>query len=123
MTLNASLYSPRWGHEDGYNIIFERDGLTIQLRVNPLTATKATWETPDSEAVWVDNGRGLFNMLANDQIHPPRVLPDLLEHLWRKWRLEEMTPEQVESELTALVNYINIGTHGKPTTAFWNGCF
>ncbi len=117
---HASIYSPRWGHEDRYKLTFEDNSLTIGHNAN---WAKAVWDDPDSDAVWADSGRELFGIFANDQIYPPRILPDLLEYLWRKWKYEEITPKQLQSELDALVDYINIGTHGKPTTDFWKGYF
>ncbi len=117
---HANLYSPRWGHEDRYTLTFEDNSLTIGFNAN---WAKAVWDNPNSDAVWEDSGRELFGILSNDQIYPTRLLPELLEYLWRKWRDEEINPQQLQNELDALVNYINIGTHGKPTTDFWRAYF
>ena len=120
ITLQAKFYTPKYKNEDPYNFIFDNNNLTVQYAPNPeTTCARATWDNLDSDAIWTEKGKGLFRILANDLIHPPHVLPDLLEYLWKKWRLGELKSNQLQEELIALIDYVNACQKVKPTTEFW----
>ena len=116
-TLQASIFSPRWGHDDIY---------TVELTPERLEISDMSWKT---ECVWRE-GRdpewgisSLDNHLRNDSIYAPAILPDLLEHLWRSWRKSELDDQQAQAELDELTNWLNALTRAKPKSRFWSEYF
>nr|MCA8835111.1 Asp-tRNA(Asn)/Glu-tRNA(Gln) amidotransferase subunit GatB [Pseudomonadota bacterium] len=113
--LYADIFSPRWGHDDRYDLIFKKNSLVIKHLVR---TAKATWDNPSHDAKWT--GEGVARMMRNDHVAPPEDIEYRLERLWRAWKTKELTLEQLQDETNALADYINIGTRAKPNTDFWN---
>lgn len=116
-TYTTRIYSPRWGHEDTYEIEFTREAMTISR--NP-RAAKCVWmENRDPE--W--EGESIEHILNNDSIYPPSILPRLYVHLWTSWRNGEIDEEQVDAELQAVTEWLNEVTRRKPRSDFWSTYF
>lgn len=116
-TFSAEIYSPRWGHNDTYVFDFEYDTLTIELP--PRIAICKWHENGDPE--W--SGEKLVEILRNDSIYPPSILQDLIEHLWTSWRNGDISVDSVNTELQALITWLNRITETKPQTEFWSAYF
>lgn len=116
-SLTASIYTPRWGHDDIYTFELSRESMFI------------SHATRQSKCVWRDNrdpewqGESLESRLQNDSIYPPAILPDLLVHLWTSWRNGKLTDTEAQAELDAVVAWLNALTRAKPRTDFWHKYF
>lgn len=117
-TVEASghFYSPRWGHEDEYVFSFTME--TLEIR-HGARECKFTWQE-NHDPKWSGS---IISILTNDSIYPPHNIERLIEHLWLAWRNGELRASDVQEQLTALVDYVNAGTHAKPKTDFWRGIF
>lgn len=117
MILTANIYSPRWGHDDEYSFDLTLEAMTISRDAQK---TKCIWrEGLDPE--W--QGESLENIMRNDNIYPPAILPDLLEYLWRAVRNNELNQAQAQAELNAAADWLNTTTRAKPQTDFWRRYF
>jgi hypothetical protein len=67
-TVRMSLFSPRWGHEDEYEIRMLEDRL--EFGEGPRLATCRRQE--GSDPVW-DRGQSVDGILTNDSIYAPAV--------------------------------------------------
>lgn len=111
------IYSPRWGHEDTYELGLTRDSLVITRGER---SAKCTWrENLDPE--W--SGECLDGILQNDLIYPPSIFPRLIKHAWLSWRSGEIDDAAVDTELNALATWLNVITKAKPDTEFWKKYF
>lgn len=116
-TFSPEIYSPRWGHNDTYLFDFERDTLTIKH--HPRVAI-CKWQEYGDPA-W--SGESLEQILRNDFIYPPSILQDLIEYLWLSWRKGDISADSVNTELQAVITWLNQITEAKPQTEFWNVYF
>ena len=116
-TLHASIYSPRWGHDDKYEVKLGRDEMVITFLGKQ---AKCVW-MEGRDPVW--QGESLDSMLRHDSIYAPAILPDLFEYLWHSWRSEGLSDENAQRELVALVDWLNLSTKSKPKTDFWKTRF
>ncbi|WP_085310953.1 hypothetical protein [Planktotalea arctica] len=121
MIWEIGLYTPRWGHNDTYVIEFEMDHMVFRKNAGPRPHVIAR-EVEGRDPEW-ENKVELFRMLNNDSIYPFHKLPNALEYLWREWRNNSMSYEDVLPELEALAESINASTRAKPRTDFWRGYF
>ncbi len=116
-TVKLRIFSPRWGHEDTYELALARDSLVISRSAS---SAKCTWrENLDPE--W--SGESLRHILENDSIYPPSILQDLIEHAWVSWRNGELDGSAVNEALQAVANWLNETTKAKPDTDFWRKYF
>jgi hypothetical protein len=113
----AQIFSPRWGHEDTYTVELSRKEMII--RRGPQTVRCVHRDGHDPE--W--QGESLEDILENDSIHPPAVLPRALEYFWRSWRNGEIDDAAAATELAAFVEWLNVMTRAKPRTEFWQRYF
>ena len=116
-TYTASIYSPRWGHDDTYSFVFAEDSLTINFA--PRVA-KCTWRE-GQDPTWT--GEPFDEMLQNDSIYPPEILTRLMEHLWKSWRNGEIRDDAVNTELQEVITWLNQVTAAKPQSEFWRKYF
>mgnify|MGYP001810177518 CR=1 FL=1 len=116
-TFSAEIYSPRWGHNDTYVFEFQQDTLTI--RFHPRVAI-CKWQE-NGDPVWT--GEAFEQILRNDSIYPPSILQDLIEHLWMSWRNGDIPVDSVNTELQAIITWLNQITEAKPRTEFWSDYF
>lgn len=117
MKFVIDIYSPRWGHTDNYYLEFENKSLTIK-QTNGRMEIARLLHVLDSDPEWQDNN-ALFRMLRNEHIHPPHNLPDLLEHIWKAWRNDDLNEKEVQAELNELAEYISECSKAKPKSEFW----
>ncbi len=111
------IFSPRWGHEDEYELKLTRDSMVITRHPR---SSVCTWrENLDPE--W--SGESLRDILGNDSIYPPAILEDLIEHAWLSWRNGELDSTAVNDELQAVARWLNEITKAKPNTDFWRKYF
>lgn len=82
-TIELQIFSPRWGHDDTYEIELERDHMEIARGAN---TARADWRD-NADPAW--SGWTVEGMMGNDSIHPPavaqRMVPEGLDGL-AKWR-------------------------------------
>lgn len=116
-TLTASIYTPRWGHEDTYTLELSRESMLIS---HTPRQSKCVWQD-NADPVW--QGESLDSHLRNDSIYAPKVFPDLLVYLWRAWRNDELDDAQAQAELDAVIAWLNELTRAKPRTEFWSRYF
>ncbi len=116
-TISAQIFSPRWGHNDTYELELTPEAMSISMGARK---SKCVWQE-GRDPQW--EGEPLESILRNDSIYPPSVLPSLLEHLWKSWRNSELTDAQAQSELNAVADWLNSITTAKPKTAFWRKYF
>jgi len=118
ITIDLDIYSPRWGHDDTYTVLLSREYMTISMSAR---VAKCEWrEGLDPE--W-NKHNTLEDIMNNDSIYPPTILPSLFEQVWKAWRDGELNQEQASNELQALAEWLNIITKAKPKTDFWNMYF
>jgi hypothetical protein len=122
-SFDVRIFSPRWGHEDTYQINVSRDHLRF------------TGVGKGAECNWIEGrdpkwsgyndiiGNALENILANDSVYPPTVFVRAIESAWRAWRDGTLDNAQLETELGVLCEWLNTITKAKPTTKFWIGVF
>ena len=119
---HVEIYSPRWGHDDRYEFIFDED----TMKISSGKQASCKW-SEDKEPVWdgynADSGNPFVNILENDSIYPPTILISALEHLWSAWRDGTLKNEEVEAEMNLLIEWVNTGSMNKPKTDFWQGIF
>lgn len=112
-TLQAKIYSPRWGHDDTYDFDFERDRLRITFKMKAAVCTYRENRDPE----WT--GTDLNRILEDDSIAPPLKFTAAMENLWGKWRGGELHPNNLAAELQAAIDWLNACTQAKPKTDFW----
>ena len=117
------LYSPRWGHEDTYEIKLDGE----QMRVEGVNRT--------AECSWVEGrdpkwsgynetiGNPLEEILKNDSIYPPTVFIRALEYAWMAWRDGTLDDQKVLQEVQQLCEWVNEVSRSKPKTDFWQKIF
>ena len=111
------IYSPRWGTEDSYELSLSDEAIVISH--GPRTA-KCTWrENLDPE--W--SGHSLREMMENESVYPPAILPWLIEHAWASWRDSQLDESQLQHELDVLATWLNDFSRAKPSTDYWRGVF
>lgn len=115
--VNLQIYSPRWGHEDTYELTLTRDSLFITQNAR---SARCDWQE-DKDPNW--SGENLESILTNDQIYPPLIFTRLITAAWRSWRNEELDDDQVERELIVLGTWLSEFSKAKPKTDFWKSIF
>ena len=119
ITLEVPVFSPRWGHDDIYTITLSRESMKITH--HPRGAICRWVENQDPE--WQSTDGSLFGIFRNDSVTAPENFLDALEILWLNWRNGEINNEQVNDELKALFEWLNITTKSKPKTDYWRRVF
>ena len=119
-TIHVSVYSPRWGHDDGYTISCSENEMSISN-----FGKEAICENiPPKDPIWKGyndtTGNPLENILTNDGIYPPINFVDALETAWQSWINGELTDEQVKEEVSQLFDWLNSISKNKPNSEFWS---
>lgn len=117
ITVELQIFSPRWGHEDTYEVELERDHMEITRGAN---RARADWQD-NAEPAW--SGWTVEGIMGNDSIHPPAVTQRMFEKVWTSWRGGEIDDAQADAELQAVATWLNVITHAKPRTDFWRAYF
>jgi len=116
-TIELQIFSPRWGHDDTYEVELERDHMEITRGAN---TARADWQD-NADPAW--SGWTVEGIMGNDSIHPPAVAQRMFQKVWTAWRGGEVDTPQAEAELQALADWINAVTRAKPRTDFWRAYF
>jgi len=116
-TVKLQIFSPRWGHEDTYELKLGRNALVITRGARSAICTWRDNRDPE----W--SGESVMHILRNDSIYSPAILQDLIEHAWLSWRNGELNSSAVDSELQAVANWLNEVSKAKPNTDFWRRYF
>ncbi len=121
----VNIYSPRWGHDDGYEFSLDENQMEITGGGGGKSAV-CKW-VEDRDPIWEgyydSTGNPLVNILENDLIYPPSIIISAIESAWKAWRDGELDNEEVESEINALVEWLNNTSTNKPQTDFWQKIF
>jgi hypothetical protein len=117
------VYSPRWGHQDHYSVVMSRSRLAVTLN----TKTAECVLTPEGEAFWSGHRAGVSNpllqIMSDDSIYAPAVVPEALEWLLGQWGLRAVEREPAMEALRDLFDWIDRTARGKPTSPFWRQYF
>jgi hypothetical protein len=123
----TTIYSAKYGTDDEYTIVMERNQMTIGRAgdPNPSICTwkegrDPTWSTDFPQFV---DRNPVESTLENEHVYPPTIFVRALEAAWRAWRHNELNNEEVESEINALCEWINTTTKSRPKTDFWRRIF
>lgn len=118
-SVKVQVYSPKWGHEDTYEIVFE--GQRMQFR-GIMKQAECLWVENDNPT-WSGHGdtRGnpVENILENDKVYPPSGFVRALEYAWMEWRNGGLNDEQAQLELQELFDWLNTASQSQPSTDFW----
>ena len=121
----VSFYSPRWGHEDTYEIKLDRE----QMRVKGQGVNKTvvcSW-VEGSDPKWSGHIEGIGNplekILKKDSIYPPSVFVRALEQAWIAWRDGTLDDQKISQEVQELCEWVNEVSRRKPKTDFWRNKF
>jgi hypothetical protein len=115
--ITADFYSPRWGHADTYTFLMEREYMKISMGARE---AKCLWRE-NLEPIW--EGEPFHKILKNDSIYPPTIVLDFVVHIWESLRSDKINPVEADSELQAVVTWVNETTKGRPKSNFWKECF
>jgi hypothetical protein len=122
-SFDVRLYSPRWGHEDKYEIKLDRD----QMRIEGVHESAVCSWVEGGDPKWSGYGEGdgnpLEKILENDKIYPPTVFVWALEYAWRAWRDGRLDDQQIQEEVQQLCEWVNQVSRTRPKTNFWRGAF
>ena len=122
-SFDVRIFSPRWGHEDTYQIKVSRDKLSFAT-VGKGAACKCVENRDPKWSGYNDIvGNPLEKMLENDSVYPPTVFVRAIEKAWMAWRDGTLDDDQLEIEVGVLCEWLNTTTKAQPTTAFWIGVF
>ncbi len=114
VTVELTIYTPRWGHDDVYTVKLTKEYMEISSNAE---SAKYIWqENIDPKR----DGENLVDILENDSIYPPAIFEELLGHAWKSWRDGELDNSSVNKELQALANWLNQISKSKPATDFWS---
>jgi hypothetical protein len=111
------IFSPRWGHEDTYVLELSRASLVV----NHITSKAVCTYRENLDPEW--SGDSLEDILRNDSIYTPAVLPRMLERAWLAWRSNDLSDEELQIEINAVADWLNTCTRAKPSTEFWLAFF
>jgi len=122
-TFRVKIYSPRWGHDDGYEFNIDEN----QMEITGVSKSAVCKWRDNKDPVWQGyndvSGNPFVKVLENDHIHPPSVFVFALEQAWKSWRDGELDCAEFETEINALVNWLNDVSQNKPKTDFWTKIF
>ena len=120
---SCSIYSPRWGHPDGYNFIFSDDGISLTSGT-PKRADMRLNESGDPE--WSGHGipsrNPLMSIMQDDGIYVSNVVPDALVFAWSKWR-DGRGIDEIKPALDELFGWVDETARSKPSGDFWSEYF
>ena len=119
------LYSPRWGHEDTYEINLDREQMRVKGKGVGKNAVCSLVEGRDPEWSGYNDsiGNPLEKILKNDSIFPPTVFVRALEYAWDAWRDGTLDDHEILKEVQELCEWVNEVSRSKPKTAFWRKMF
>jgi hypothetical protein len=122
-SFEVQLYSPRWGHEDTYEIQLDRE----QMRVKGVNKTAVCSWVEGRDPKWSGYNESIGNplekILENDSIYPPTVFIRAMEYAWMAWRDGTLDDQKVLQEMQQLCEWVNEVSSSKPKPTFGRGCF
>jgi len=114
-TIEMNLFSPRWGHEDRYEIMIDNNKVTINMnqRIAKYKYIDGDFENTSNES--------LESIMRNDNIPIPENLNYFFFKLVTSIIDKEITEENSQLELKELENWINCNTKSCqfPNTDYW----
>ncbi len=122
-SFKVRLYSPRWGHEDTYEIKLGRQQMRIEHSSKTAVCSRVEGGDPKWSGYSENIGNPLVNILENDSIYPPTVFVRALEISWIAWRDGRLDDEKLQQEVQQLCVWVNEVSLSKPKTDFWRGVF
>jgi len=123
MSFKVRLYSPRWGHEDSYEIKLDRKQMIVEGHNKIAACSWVEGRDPKWSGYSENIGNPLVITLQNDSIYPPTVFIRALEYAWMAWRDSELDGQQVVQEVQHLCDWVNEVSRRKPKTEFWRKMF
>jgi Integron cassette protein len=117
------VFSPRWGHEDRYEIVLKRDEFPVARGPSVAKCKHVDGRDPEWSGYGGPGGNPLMNMFSNDSIHAPAIVPFALEWAWRQWRDGAVLEDDLRSSLRELFEWIDRTARASPKGAFWQRAF
>ncbi|WP_345687607.1 hypothetical protein [Novipirellula caenicola] len=116
------IFSPRWGHEDAYSVRLTKSSFEVSLNTKH---AKCEFD-PCGEVVWTGHAEGvenpMLNIMSDDFIYPPTVVPEAIEWLLREYRDGKISDDDAKVALSDLFSWIDETARAKPTgvwTSYW----
>jgi hypothetical protein len=122
-SFDVRLYSPRWGHEDKYEIKLDRDHMRIGGGHKSAVCSWVEGGDPKWSGYSKSVANPLESILQNDSIYPPTVFVWALEQAWKAWRDGRLDHQRVQDEVRHLCEWVNQVSRSKPKTDFWRSAF
>lgn len=116
-TYRVDVFSPRWQHDDQYEVKFSNEG----FQINHMQRIAYYNWTEETGVNW--RGDKLHNIFNNDRIYAPKNFEDLLVHVWLSWQDGDLSKTGTERQLKSLFTWLNKISKSKPKTIFWRGYF
>jgi hypothetical protein len=117
------LYSPRWGHEDTYEIKLNREKMNVKAVNKTAACSWVEGRDPKWSGYNESIGNPLEQILENDSIFPPTVFVRALEYAWQAWRDCIINDQKISQEVQELSEWVNGVSHTRPQTDFWRKMF
>jgi hypothetical protein len=113
ITVTMRLFTPRWGHEDGYRFVFTSDGISMD-------GPKSAHYNPETE--WTGHGgeNALLRIMSEDDIFAPERVQDLITSIWRGWRDGDLKEDEVDAALRELATWVDGITRTVPRGDLWD---
>jgi len=119
LSVTVDLFSPRWGHNDDYEFVFNEEDMEIIAGMQK----KAKCEYVEGmDPQWASHER-IGRILTNDHICYPDNLEGLITHVWLSWKNGDINNAIAKESIESLADWINAITSSKPSTEFWNNYF
>lgn len=117
------VHSPRWGTSDRCRVSLSDDELVVAKGSFEASCRRVEGRDPEWRGYQQDLGNPFINILENDQIYPPTVIPMALVAAWEKWRGGEVNDQDLEAALRALFDWIDRTARTTPKGRLWQGVF
>ncbi len=117
ITFKVSLFSPRWSHEDLYEIKLNKDKMYICFG---LRTAECSW-IDGKDPKW--SGHTVKEILTNEFIYPPTIFEKALEKAWEAWKDSDLDDVGVQKEVKELCDWVNTVSRNRPKTNFWKLMF
>ena len=118
-----SIYSPRRGHKDIYEVHLKENRIRITQGGKEAVCCQDKYRQIKWSGYEDDIGNPFVNILENDNIYVPDVIIDAMESLVQRNMNNKLKIRELESGLKGLFQWINIISIKKPKRKLWIGIF
>lgn len=122
-SIDLSIYSPRFGHEDLYEMTMTESELKIKTGGKEAICNWIDNKDPEWEGYEDHHNNPLLNIFENDSIYAPSIFIFALESAWKEWRDGTIDNNDLGNELNELIDWLNLCSKNKPQSDFWTTIF